>query len=205
MPRELDEIDTKIISVAKDYFLTIGIRKTEMKDIASTANVGRSTLYRHFQNKEDIAFYIVIDILLEIYNKNNISELNQLSSGYRKFERFMLNHVKALIENKNMVKFLDEFDQLFAEISPSTEEAMDFVHFNQGQNNIIYEIFREGMEDGSIKTFDNPSFEVDVFMHMALGLAQRIIPRTEQYIKEHGYSIEYLEEAVHLMLNAIKA
>jgi hypothetical protein len=69
----------------------------------------------------------------------------------------------------------------------------------------IYQMFLEGIADGSVKKVENPEFEVDVLVNTIFGIAQRIIPRREHYIEEHGYCDEMLEEAVRLMLLAIKA
>lgn len=205
MPGILDELDYKIISVARKFFLEEGIRKTEMKDIARTAEIGRSTLYRHFQSKEDIAFFIAKDILSGFHEAYVGVEFGEKDSGYEKFQRIVLCYMQVLIDNTDKVKFLDEFDQLFTETYPKTEEAQDFIKYNQSKNSIIYKIFQEGMQDGSIGAVDNPDFEADVLMHTILGLAQRVLPREEHFLEEHGYSTEYLKEAVRLLLNAIKA
>lgn len=205
MTKVLDELDYQILSVAREFFLSKGIRNTEMKDIAKTVNIGRSTLYRHFSNKDDIAFYIARDILIEIQKyPDNLDDLEHMS-GYDKLETVLKNYMNTLIQNIDKVKFLDEFDQLFTGNYPDSEEAMNYVEFNKSKSFNIYQYFQDGIEDGSIKYVSNPKFEADVIINLTLGMAQRILPRENHYIEEHGFSKELLEESVRLMLVAIKA
>ena len=66
MARPVDISDEAIIDVAQVLFLEKGIAATEMKDIAQRAKIGRSSLYRHFESKESIAFGIAGRILTDL-------------------------------------------------------------------------------------------------------------------------------------------
>jgi hypothetical protein len=126
-------------------------------------------------------------------------------SGYDKFEQGIKHYTDILINNPDKVRFLDEFDQLFTDSYPVSEEAYEYTEFNKSKSFTIYEDYKEGVADGSIRFVDNPTFEVDVLVNLILGMAQRILPRAQHYIEEHGYSKEFLEEAVRLMLLSVKA
>lgn len=207
MARVLDEMDRKILKVSKELFMSKGIRETEMKDIAKKAEIGRSTLYRHFAGKELIAFYIAKDILTELknYSEDKLSQHKNLKSGYEKLASGMILFAGKLLESRDEIRFLDEFDQFFTDSYPESEEASEYTQFNKNKDMGIYQMFLEGIADGSVKKVENPEFEVDVLVNTIFGIAQRIIPRREHYIEEHGYCDEMLEEAVRLMLLAIKA
>jgi AcrR family transcriptional regulator len=187
MPRVLDEMDKKILEVSRELFLTKGIRETEMKDIAQRAGIGRSTLYRHFSAKELIAFYIAKDVLtsLKDYSEEKLTE--------------------KLVSSRKEIRFLDEFDQYFTDSYPESEEASEYIQFNKDKDMGIYQMFLEGMEDGSIRRMENPEFEADTLINSTIGFAQRIIPRREHYMEEHGFCEEMLEEAIKLMLMGLKA
>ncbi len=207
MARVLDEMDRKILKVSKELFMSKGIRETEMKDIAKKAEIGRSTLYRHFAGKELIAFYIAKDILTELknYSEDKLSQHKNLKSGYEKLANGMILFAGKLLESRDEIRFLDEFDQFFTDSYPESEEASEYTQFNKNKDMGIYQMFLEGIADGSVKKVENPEFEADVLVNAIFGIAQRIIPRREHYIEEHGYCDEMLEEAVRLMLLAIKA
>lgn len=207
MPRILDKMDEHILEVSRELFLTRGLRATEMKDIAVRAGIGRSTLYRHFTGKEIIAFYIAKDILtgLRELTDTESERLNSLNNGYEKLEETMLLFTSKLIENRDKVRFLDEFDQYFTDDYPASEEADEYIQFNKNKDTVMYQYFLEGMKDGSIKAVKDAEFKIDVLLNTALGIAQRIIPRREHYLEEHGYCEELLKEAVRLILLGIKA
>ncbi len=207
MPRILDKMDENILEVSRELFLTRGLRATEMKDIAVRAGIGRSTLYRHFTGKEIIAFYIAKDILtgLRELTDTERERLNSLNNGYEKLEETMLLFTSKLIENRDKVRFLDEFDQYFTDDYPASEEADEYIQFNKNKDTVMYQYFLEGMKDGSIKAVKDAEFKIDVLLNTALGIAQRIIPRREHYLEEHGYCEELLKEAVRLILLGIKA
>lgn len=207
MPRILDKMDEHILEVSRELFLTRGLRATEMKDIAVRAGIGRSTLYRHFTGKEIIAFYIAKDILtgLRELTDTESERLNSLNNGYEKLEETMLLFTSKLIENRDKVRFLDEFDQYFTDDYPASEEADEYIQFNKNKDTVMYQYFLEGMKDGSIKAVKDAEFKIDVLLNTALGIAQRIIPRREHYLEEHGYCEELLKEALRLILLGIKA
>lgn len=207
MPRVLDEMDKKILEVSRELFLSKGIRETEMKDIAQRAGIGRSTLYRHFSAKELIAFYIAKDVLtsLKDYSEEKLTEQKDLKSGYEKLLNGMLLFAEKLVSSRKEIRFLDEFDQYFTDSYPESEEASEYIQFNKDKDMGIYQMFLEGMEDGSIRRMENPEFEADTLINSTIGFAQRIIPRREHYMEEHGFCEEMLEEAIKLMLMGLKA
>jgi AcrR family transcriptional regulator len=207
MVRKLDEVDNHILYIARELFLTVGIQNTEMKDIALKAEIGRSTLYRHFSSKEQIAFYIAKDILLELHECLGRSKLTDNQTGYEKLEIELKQFMNTLIGSKDRIRFLDEFDQVFTDSYPEMEEALDYVEFNKQNDSdfLVTKCIQEGIEDGSIRPIQNPEFEADVMINMILGIAQRIIPRSQHYIEEHGAYIEIMEEAVNLLLLSLKA
>ncbi|MGN6712680.1 MAG: TetR/AcrR family transcriptional regulator [Anaerocolumna jejuensis] len=200
-------MDKKILEVSRELFLSKGIRETEMKDIAQRAGIGRSTLYRHFAAKELIAFYIAKDVLtsLKDYSEEKLTEQKNLKSGYEKLLNGMLLFAEKLVSSRKEIRFLDEFDQYFTDSYPESEEASEYIQFNKDKDMGIYQMFLEGMEDGSIRRMENPEFEADTLVNTVIGLAQRIIPRREHYMEEHGFCEEMLEEAIKLMLMGLKA
>ncbi|SHO52737.1 TetR/AcrR family transcriptional regulator [Anaerocolumna xylanovorans] len=207
MPKVLDEMDKKILEVSRELFLTKGIRETEMKDIAKKTGIGRSTLYRHFTGKELIAFYIAKDILSSLKDsiEGTLIEQKDLQNGFQKLEKGMDLFAEKLISSREEIRFLDEFDQYFTDSYPESEEASEYIQFNKNKDMGIYRMFLEGMKDGSIKKVENPEFAADVLVNAAFGIAQRVIPRREHYIEEHGYCEEMLKETVKLMLQGIKS
>ena len=53
-----EEIRSALVSTAKEKFLSNGIAGTEMKDIAASAGLSRSTLYRYMIDRNQLAFIV---------------------------------------------------------------------------------------------------------------------------------------------------
>lgn len=203
--RTLDEVDKRIIDVTRDLFLKHGIQKTEMKHIAKQAGIGRSTLYRHFVSKEAISFYIAKDILVELQEIPVDDQEAENMNGYDKLVSYLNSMAETMINNPDKVRFLDEFDQIFTDVYPDSEEAEEYVSFNNAYRCPAVRYYNEGIQDGSIRKNQECSDEVGIIMTLLWGLAQRVIPREQHYIQEHEKSsLEYFKESLNILLKPLK-
>ncbi|WP_455714601.1 TetR/AcrR family transcriptional regulator [Anaerosporobacter sp.] len=202
--RTLDEVDKRIIEVTRQLFLQQGMRRTEMKDIAKQVGIGRSTLYRHFISKEAISFYIAKDILVELQEVSIEDQITADMKGYDKLKLYLNIMTETMIENPEKIRFLDEFDQIFTGVYPDSDEADEYVSFNNAYTSPAVSYYYEGIQDGSIRKNKELSDEIEVILTLLLGLAQRVIPREDHYIREHNKtSSEYFKESLKLLLQPI--
>lgn len=203
--RVLDEVDKKIIEVARMEFLTKGIRRTEMKDIAKQAGIGRSTLYRHFTSKELISFYIAQDILVELQDLTPLQCDLECKTGYDKLVKYLHQMTKIMIQSPEKIRFINEFDQIFTDVYPDSKEASAYVEFNYTYENPALGYYREGIHDGSIRVIDNQQMDFRIILELLFGLAQRIIPREQHFVQEHSTTAEeYFRSALLLLLEPIR-
>ena len=56
----------EIFNASVNLFLTKGFRETSMREIAESANMGKSSLYDYFKTKDDILLWAVEDELLDL-------------------------------------------------------------------------------------------------------------------------------------------
>ncbi len=56
----------KIIAAAIECYQQFGVENTYMEDVANQAGIGRATLYRHFNNQDEILTEVVISELGEL-------------------------------------------------------------------------------------------------------------------------------------------
>lgn len=59
-PQTSDEITLRLLDAAYELFLSFGLRRTTIEDIAKRAGVGRPTLYRRFADKEALVQAVVM-------------------------------------------------------------------------------------------------------------------------------------------------
>lgn len=203
MARPVDISNEMIINIAEKFFLEKGIGDTEMKDIANCAGVSRSSLYRHFESKESIAFEIAARILTEIAEVLTFPVSDSLSAPDALLE-VLTRYMNKLIENPRWVRFLDEFDQFFSDAYPEGEASSDYtLLMSRLSNGVVDDILDRGKSDGSLHIYDSIRFTGLFLLNSIMAFAQRVIPRKEHYQQEHGYSFEYLSLLPRVLVDGI--
>lgn len=201
---ELTALEQRVIEVAREDFVTKGILKTEMKDLAARVGISRSSLYRHFPSSLSIAFYVLNDVLTELMTVEG--EIPKELTGYEQFTLYMHKAVDKLCENLDMVRFIKEFDTLYDLKSGMSEAPAGYYATLSDYSRyqfIVY--YRKGVADGSIKPCDNEVHMALTFYWVAQSMVEHIMLREETYLHEHGAAKEFVIDAVEIMLAGIKA
>lgn len=200
----LTTLDKRIIRVSKELFLSKGIMKTEMKEIAKLVGVSRSTLYRHFPQALDIAFYIAEDVLrywmaIDYAIPGNLS-------GYERFSLYMHKFLEKMWNNLNTVQFINEFDTLYNLKYSTANPPAQYVDYLSNQEDMdFFQVFRTGIQDGSIRREYDELITPRSFVFTAISMTKHIMLREENYLSEHGFSREFIFQSIDLMLTSIKA
>ncbi|MBC8532764.1 TetR/AcrR family transcriptional regulator [Yeguia hominis] len=208
MDRFFDEIDMRIIMVSKELFLQQGIAQTEMKVIAERSGISRRTLYRRFSSKDSIALYVTSEVIRELNALPPRDSFDKEKNGFEKYAACMRITCQNYISNMEKIRLLDEFDQRFVGPYPQDGAAEDFVKYNQKGETSRYikmDFFTEGIADGSIRPFENVDFMCRCIDHELIAICERILPREHHFIREHGYSEEFIWQTFDMILNYIQA
>ena len=201
---ELTPLEQHVIEVAREDFVTKGILKTEMRDLAARVGISRSSLYRHFPSSLSIAFYVLNDVLTELMTVEG--KIPESMSGYEQFSLYMYKAVDKLCVNLNMVRFIKEFDTLY-DLKSGTGEAPAeyYATLSDYSRYQFIDYYRKGVADGSIKPCENVVHTALTFYWVAQSMVEHIMLREETYLHEHGAAKEFVVNAVELMLAGIKA
>ena len=201
-----NEIQAVIQAEARKQFLEYGIANTQMKNIAKAAGIGRSTLYRYYREKEQIAFLVTCNIINELSEKNLFISIHKEKSGFEQLELFCKRYIDLLSGNINILKYLSEFDELFDKEYPDYPEVQLFVE-NMSKGTLVTTQFIEsGIQDKSIVTDDEPALLSSVLINTIFGVSQRVLTRSQHIEEEHGASGEaVVRKAIEIILHSIKA
>ena len=203
---KLDVKKRAVIEIAENLFLSQGLATTEMKEIARCASISRSTLYRMFDSRETLAFAVADKCLHELFDPKPMEIYGTDRSGFEILRSYSSNLIETMIQGVRYVKYLSEFDQMFSGDYPDTPEARKYVQFNRQRHDrqILLNILRLGTEDGSIRgDIDANMLELTIG-NTLLGVAQRILPREQNYRQEYGYGREILYNVMELMLEGVR-
>jgi AcrR family transcriptional regulator len=160
MVYQTEETRQRILDQAATHFSEYGFFDTQMKDIATAIGMSRHTLYRYYQNKIDLGFAIIEDMILEFSgaNRTTVEALvaDRTKSGLERIEQAMRSAFLAE-KAENELRFMAEFDSYFSSTRAPEDFGDRLMSFIQLDVLKLFEqLFEQGQDDGSIRS-DKPA------------------------------------------------
>jgi|GEM_PF-267832 len=131
-----------ILRVAENLFATKGFSDTKISDISSRVQVSDSTVYEHFQNKEDILFTIPRKNTEKLIRLNE-SHLRGLVGAEVKLRKLIWNYLEFMTQNRDYTNLL-LFDLRPTRAFYQTENHRLIREFTGIYRNVIIEGQKEG-------------------------------------------------------------
>ena len=199
-----EEIRATVFEEAKKQFLIRGIANTEMKQIAATIGIGRTTLYRYFPQKERLAFMVSLELIKKFFYVNLTANTDSKINGFTKLREFCNRFINEVVKYPSELTFFSEFDHLFMTEYPIFPEAIEYEKQMKANIESIALLIVEGQADHSIKENVKGITFASILVNTIMGLGQRMIARNMHYMKEHGAAGEsIMHEAIILLLEAV--
>lgn len=165
----------KILRAAAMSFATFGFHVSDINEIAKNAGVGKGTLYRYFQNKEDLFFESVKFCADEMYDY--IAERLE-NADYDKFAETLFDaHQDYYHDHKDAYIFVSK---ALSQMPKTIVHLFHEVHKEKME--LLKQKLQKGVEAGKIKNVD-----LDVLIKMLdvisqlFFLTKDISPDTEDY------------------------
>ena len=100
-----EKIKKEIHQVAAGIFKQFGYRKVNMADFSDALRISRPSLYKHFQNKQDILNLFILDECdkILIASQNEINNTKSFYDNVVKFNQIKLGQIKAFTEEYHLV------------------------------------------------------------------------------------------------------
>lgn len=189
-----------ILVAAESCFSQQGIALTSISDISDKAKIYRRTIYNYFTNKEEIASEIYYR-----YSEQKLSfELPPEETGYQHLEHVLSNWVTQMEEFRPYILFAIQFEYYFHQTGDSTKILESGINLNI--INLLRSILRRGLEDRSLILPDG-DFEMTLYslLHTLMGYLLRVIHREEVFKMESGFTMEYFDLSLKIILRGLKA
>lgn len=159
-----------IIEVATKLFLERGINEVTIKDIASEAEIGEATIYRHFIKKQNIVLAVALKLKEKVFE--GYFDLSKGKTGFEKVEIFYSSYLNVFKNSPEYFYFINEFDAYMCmEESISLDEYEKEIDSFKSQYINAYEL---GLKDQSIRKVDS----IDTFYlattHALLELCKKL-------------------------------
>jgi len=196
-----------IFDTAQKLFLQNGLFNTTMDQIAEASGLSRRTLYRYFDKREDLAYEVTTQFILQ-WNQFFESCYSQLhGTGIERLEQFLKGLMGYMSERVEVMRYLDEFDFYFrdtASIYPSEKQIRHFKDVILVSDNYLKLLLKLGVEDGSIDDEINIEMTEATISNVMWSFGQRVASRGKIIEEETGYDpIKLIEHQVVLYIKAL--
>ena len=183
----------KILKAAKELFIDNGYHDTSMAAIAEMADLGKGTLYWHFDSKSEL-FQSMISREVKII----FDELNKLSNADLKAEEILKKFIKIrlirIMEYKKTTQmFMDSENFVNDEFKKTMLELFEsFI-------GLLTDTIKQGIEEGVFYT-ENPEKTAIAFLGMINGICTATLLNDEE-----SMDIEKTTSFIYdLFLNGLK-
>lgn len=148
-----------LVKTAQDLFFRFGIKRVTVEEICQEAGVSKMTFYKYFDNKTDLALYILKEIIAETENKYEAIMKKNVSFAQKVEETIRLK----LEQNE---KFSQEF---FRELlNGEIPEISDLLHKKIQENmQRVLKDYSEAQASGNIRPDIKPQFIIYILNKMS--------------------------------------
>jgi len=138
----------QIIDVAIDMFSRKGFQQTTVQEIAEAAGVGKGTIYRFFESKEDLVSSLV-EFAIDDVARAIREAIRDLTDPVEKLRTIITTEVDYYDQHRNLAKFLVR--EVLGYRS-TFEEHVKRIWSKRGT--IVEEVVREGVASQAFKPID---------------------------------------------------
>jgi len=180
--------ETSILEAAKKVFLAKGLLAATIDDIATEAELGKGTLYRHYRSKEDIMLAISEQATSELHVLFTKAAAGD-ESGLEKLLRMTRAYYSFVIENPAYFGFIAFFESPL----PTTNAGVVYE-----TTNAIYQLFqtvmKQGMSDGSMRTDLKAELVANTLWASTYGMMQFIVSKGVHLAEQRQIDLNELFE-----------
>lgn len=206
MVYQTDETRTRILTVARTLFTERGLFDTQMIDVAAALGMSRTTLYRYYRDKLDLALAILQILIGEVQAAWNDPGP---ASGLKGRDRVGL-YLKQVWTDGGVLaghlRYLAEFDAFFsgARIPEGFKEKMAAaIPYPEGDPTLA-NLILEGQADGTIRHDRDPHLIMATLLNAVRGLQQRVTLRGEVLVELRPHEAERLtDELIAYLLKGV--
>ena len=197
--REREIRSKDIIDAAENLFFSKGYDNVSMNDIAHETEMARGTLYKYFNNKNDIIAAIAIrasKIINEIFKK-----INEKDTGIEKIKTICLLYYDFYKQHKGYYEAYYHSGLFDNEGSHNLENLRKI---RKKTFQVVVNALNEGINDGTIREDIDPIATALIMLSMS-NAVNNLIPVTQMYMNDYGLTQDLLfDNTLKMVLNSVE-
>lgn len=203
---QTEETRQRILDTALPLLLEQGLFATQMQDIAQVVGISRTSLYRYYRDKYDLATTICIMMFRRMYEAWAAEHPDHGKlSGLRQVESFLRDFWLSPRFGTELL-FLAEYDAFFSGVRVTPElVARHQRAFQDVYPDILGQALQAGMADGSIRADLDPHLASVTLANAVRGLQQRLLLRGRALVEVTDAELPRMTgELVNYLLDGLR-
>lgn len=184
------EAKQKILGIAEEMFAEKGISNSHLQDIASRAGISKKTIYKHFENKNDLVVGVLSGLAFRLNTAINEIKDSNLNTPYK------LAHLISIIKNNvsvvTPVFVNDVMETMYDQAKNMVDNYVKFSVFERFKG-----LIEEGLEEGTV--IPNMSVEAVVVLYKD-AIMNFLTLRIEQNVPEGFLEVSPLQNFVRSLI-----
>lgn len=191
-----------VLSVAEQLFVEHGIEKVKLMDIANECGIMRSTLYRYFNNKEEILWHIM--------RRNTMTFLQKLKEHFETTERTTYDRFRCFMDilydgficGTNSYLFIELFSEVYQNATSYNNNPLYNKVFEdeECQTGDMVRFLTQNFHDGSVREGLSPKKTAVAISYSAIMLTAGLYKQKKTLPLKYGVNAD---EALKISLNAL--
>lgn len=191
----------RILDVAEMLFIRDGLDGVSLSDIARAARLTRNTLYEYFPNKQEVA-WAIFQKIVEDGSADPGGLLLAVGSGFVRIEHFMMQMVHSLETHPEHLRFIVEFNTLYAREGNPTRVRQMWSYGHQ----MLADMFQQGIADGSLRSDLDPNLLSAAMINLLNAVNSRFALLGDLIGEEYGQPVmEMYREICRAFLRGIQS
>jgi AcrR family transcriptional regulator len=194
---QTEETREKIVASALRLFTVRGFADTQMKDIAGAVGMSRTSLYRYYRDKLELAIVIVERMMARIFEDLD-GKREDSTSGALPALALIESSIRRRWLSPRFRKeyaFMAEFDAAYSGrgIPPEFRQRLRKALPAYCDMELLKNI-REGVKNGSVRGDIDPHLAMVTILNSVRGLQQRLLLRGKALIEVKRAELERMQE-----------
>ncbi len=206
---QTEETRLLILGTAWKLFMERGFFDTQMKDVAAATGLSRTSLYRYYADKNDLAMALAERIFQELGRDTAWMDERKAAgkplTGLEAISLYLKRHWLSPAFHDQFV-FLAEFDAYFSgkRIPTDFKESIRTSMRADGDR-ALEELFREALRDGSLRSDLDPHLAMATVLNAVRGLQQRLLLRGSALVEARPEELGRMpEELVDYLIAGLR-
>jgi AcrR family transcriptional regulator len=163
----------RILEAAEHIFIRDGIEHVSLSDIAEVARITRMTLYEYYPNKQAIAWAVFQKFMEDLQTSFSDERQPPGKNGFQRIERAMLASLDLLEQHPEHLRFLVEFNSLYAREGDPVRLRQVVEHVWPENYDMFARMIQQGIADGSLRPDLNPGLLSAAILNLLNGMNSR--------------------------------